>query len=274
MELRNNQAVKIMNLIDVKVLEGAYSELESRWGSFISYSTCTRVYMVTEGTGILKSENEEIIMSPGNVYIIPYGMKFSFKTDTFLKKLWFHVQIPKMVEHDLLNGINRFAIVPFSTDEIKKAIDIFNGTQMSDILYIKSLLSSLLGKAISTYGIDLHAIPEFSETVQKCLEYINENLSVNLSINALCGILGVSKTKLESIFKQEVGISIGKYIDSQIMDMAITQLTNTDLSIKEISYQLGFNDQFYFSRCFRNRYKFTPSGYRKSIKGAFYDSIK
>ncbi|NOS68584.1 MAG: helix-turn-helix domain-containing protein [Verrucomicrobia bacterium] len=47
------------------------------------------------------------------------------------------------------------------------------------------------------------------------------------------------------------------------MQRAVQLLNATELSIKQISDQLGFSDQFYFSRAFRKMHNHSPSEHRR-----------
>ena len=67
-------------------------------------------------------------------------------------------------------------------------------------------------------------------------------------------------------FRQEVGVTLGKYIDDQLMAAAQWQLLKTKVSIGEISDALGYCDQFYFSRRFKQLCGETPLQYRKKIR--------
>ena len=60
----------------------------------------------------------------------------------------------------------------------------------------------------------------------------------------------------------ELGVSIGQYIDSQILFRAKLELELNKLSIAEISEKYGFCDQFYFSRFFKKHIGESPRQYK------------
>ena len=67
------------------------------------------------------------------------------------------------------------------------------------------------------------------------------------------------------IFKKEIGVSVGRYIDDRLMYVAELELRRGEKSINEISDMLGFCDQFYFSRRFSQTYGIPPIKYRKTF---------
>jgi AraC-like DNA-binding protein len=73
----------------------------------------------------------------------------------------------------------------------------------------------------------------------------------------------VSYSYFRKMFKKYTGVSPGQYhLQLRIM-RAKELLISTDKSIKEISYELGFQSIFYFSNMFKKKEGTTPSHFRK-----------
>jgi AraC-like DNA-binding protein len=64
------------------------------------------------------------------------------------------------------------------------------------------------------------------------------------------------------IFKQYFDISINRYRNERRIDRAKFLLTSTEKSIDEISFEVGFEDKYYFSRLFTKLEGVSPLGYR------------
>lgn len=97
--------------------------------------------------------------------------------------------------------------------------------------------------------------------------YIQNNLTLQLSGEQIAQALFTSPSHLYKRFKAETGISLGAYQDKLIFYRATLLLAERQLSLKEISQQLGFCDQYYFSRRFKAQIGMTPSSYRKQHLG-------
>jgi len=76
---------------------------------------------------------------------------------------------------------------------------------------------------------------------------------------ALCAVA----EEMEKLFRKEVGVSVGQYIDDQLMRTAQERLDQTNDSIAKISQSLGFADSYYFSRRFKQLCGITPLRYRR-----------
>ena len=108
-------------------------------------------------------------------------------------------------------------------------------------------------------------IKPYSRDVLQAMAYIQSNPTIQLTGEQIAQAVYVSPSFLYKRFKAEMGISLGAYQDRFIFYRAIQLLADQQLSLKEISQQLGFCDQYYFSRRFKSQLGTTPSRYRKSI---------
>lgn len=101
------------------------------------------------------------------------------------------------------------------------------------------------------------------ETLSSIVDYIENNLSADLSTHALCDRFSVSKTVLYEITKPIMPDGIAKYIRSRRIEKAKTMICETDKSIEEISGLVGFLDSNYFRRLFKQLSGMSANSYRK-----------
>lgn len=80
--------------------------------------------------------------------------------------------------------------------------------------------------------------------------------------------LNLGYSNFRRLFKQYTGFSPGRYITEIRLSKAKEFLTNTDLSVKEISYEVGVENYDYFTTSFRIKTGYTPLAYRAYTKGA------
>ena len=107
-----------------------------------------------------------------------------------------------------------------------------------------------------------------SPVVRTAEELIQNNLSMKLTRRAIAEFCRVSEGKLANCFKNELGVSVTKYIDDLIFMEAMRRLSYTDDPLWSISDDLGFCDQFYFSRRFNELYGESPLKYRKKMQNS------
>ena len=94
-------------------------------------------------------------------------------------------------------------------------------------------------------------------------QYIREHYEDPLSLDLLADKVFLTPHYLSSIFIQEKGIGINKYIKNLRMEKARELLTSTNMKISEICERVGYSNLSYFCRSFRNEYGMTPEQYRR-----------
>jgi signal transduction histidine kinase/DNA-binding response OmpR family regulator len=95
--------------------------------------------------------------------------------------------------------------------------------------------------------------------LEKVIDYIEKNISdSSLGHKEICTDLSVSKTKLYSKVSELTGYSINIFIRIVRLKRAAFLLENSDYSVSEVAYKVGFNDPNYFSKCFKEHYKVSP----------------
>ena len=97
----------------------------------------------------------------------------------------------------------------------------------------------------------------------KLNEMIDQNLSQpDLDVKFLTVQMAMSRTSLYNKIKELTGMGANDYINRRRIDKAIILLTQSDMSITEISEQVGFTYQRYFSTLFKEMKGMTPSQFR------------
>jgi AraC-like DNA-binding protein len=85
----------------------------------------------------------------------------------------------------------------------------------------------------------------------------------DFNIDTLAGMMQLGHTKFYGKMKEITGASPNKYLMNERMRIAAQYLLEGQMTISEISYKVGFQDQSYFNRCFKQKYGTVPSKYGK-----------
>ena len=100
------------------------------------------------------------------------------------------------------------------------------------------------------------------EIIEDVIKYIKENLTSDLSLNAVASL---SSIHFHKCFKAATGKTLHEYVEEQRIKKAAGLLVSTDLTLTEISYECGFSSQSYFSYAFKRKMKMTPREYAKEV---------
>ena len=101
----------------------------------------------------------------------------------------------------------------------------------------------------------------------KKFQYLLTNFLVEYAYADLfADALGISQKQLNRISRKLSGKTACQLAEQRIVSCAMTLLAKTNLPIKEISWQLGYEDQYYFSRMFKKEAGRSPRQYRLQCK--------
>ncbi|MGN6712235.1 AraC family transcriptional regulator [Anaerocolumna jejuensis] len=95
-------------------------------------------------------------------------------------------------------------------------------------------------------------------------DYITLHVSENIKVSELASYFGYSKKYLPAFFRKQSGITIKQHMLQTKMEHAKAELSDTNHSISQVAYNIGFNDVHNFSIAFKKITGLSPSNYRNS----------
>ncbi|MGN7297389.1 helix-turn-helix domain-containing protein [Ferdinandcohnia sp. SAFN-114] len=104
---------------------------------------------------------------------------------------------------------------------------------------------------------------EKATIAEKAEHFIKMNFSEDISIEDISRKLHVHSSHLMRVFKKEKGMTISHYRNLVRIKEAKELLTNSNLSLIEITFIVGFKNQQYFSRVFKEEVGVTPKEYKQ-----------
>ncbi len=110
-----------------------------------------------------------------------------------------------------------------------------------------------------------HAI---SLKIDQIIEYMRQNINGKVTLEELSGIAGLSTFYLSRAFKEATGYPIIMYFNKMKIDKAKELLVEGNKKVKEVAYELGYTNEFYFSRMFKRVEGLSPKEfYSKNVYG-------
>lgn len=148
------------------------------------------------------------------------------------------------------------------TEEAKQAyaqLPFYDGARIQSVSNIATLICKYI-------LLENMLRPNENDGVEKVSTYIRDNLEKPLSIQSIARGTGVSKTVLYKLFHQHFHSTVGSYIKTKRVERSLSLLTDTALSVEEISQRVGFSGASYYSKVFRSQMGVSPLQYRKKNK--------
>lgn len=104
-----------------------------------------------------------------------------------------------------------------------------------------------------------------NERIKLIFNYIRQNFSREVSLPDIASIIHMTPQSFCRFFKKSTKKTFVQFLNEYRMNHAIKLLIDTDLDIKTISYETGFNNLSNFFRVFKRTTGFTPEAYRKNL---------
>ncbi len=151
-------------------------------------------------------------------------------------------------------GVHLIYIDALSNDIVKKIEKCKTEEQCTDVMIY--LIRAYIELVKQT---NLNAYPPI---IQKMLAYINTDLKEDLSLKNFAEHLNVNASYLSTLFSKEVGVNLSDYVNQKRVEHAKKLLSGSDIPIKSVAEECGFQDTHYFCRVFKKISGETPKAYR------------
>ena len=157
-------------------------------------------------------------------------------------------------------GVDDYITKPFSSEFLHARIEnlIAQRRQLQQF-YRSQIISSK-----PDFSLPPLEVKSQEETfLQSLIKLMNDNLdNFDLNIDFLATELGMSRTVFFNKLKILTGFSPVEFVREIRFERAAEYMRDTQLTVSEVSYQVGIEDPRYFSRCFKQKFGMTPSEYR------------
>lgn len=233
---------------------------------------------VTEGMGIFHSASvPEALLKAGDLFLLFPGEWHSYHPlkKTGWKSYWIGFRGKNMddrVRAGFLSPQKPIYHVGYSA-MVNDMYQFGLKTAKEEAAYVQQTLAGVVNLLIGLmYSLErnivLNTNHEHVDMVNKARLRIRESLEDDLTIQQIAAEMGVSYSNFRKLFKEYTGISPSLYQQDLRLQRAKELLTTTDLSIKQIAYQLRFDSPDYFSSKFKAKTGMKPSAFRPIINKA------
>ncbi|HCE43233.1 MAG TPA: hypothetical protein DET40_06775 [Lentisphaeria bacterium] len=229
------------------------------------------IEFVASGEGYLELGKRKYILTPGTVFSYGPGVRHVMRSSSSSPMVKYFIDFAGRNAQGMLS---RISLAPgsirktFDTGQVLKYLEeiIEHGSRGSrnaqgicDALL--ECLMLVLDEKMMPYkkSEGRSAVPTFL----RIKEHMSKNYARTDDIRKIASECGVDVTYLCRLFKRFEHESPYRHILRLKMNDAAKMLQSDDLLIKEVAEKCGYNDQYQFSRCFKNIFAISPASYRR-----------
>lgn len=232
---------------------------------------------VRKGSCILHLDNESVTFREGEIMIITSDVNHLFEAGSEGTTLMQLESLPEIFSYFNFNGegetdgLSPTSVSLFSQEN--RLIKIVNNVRVMRV--VQRIVNELKTKGpyyqylvVMSYAELLILIYRYmneaylpictNESLKKAITYIHLNYHSNIQIKLVAEHSGISERHLRSLFSQHMNLSPLDYLNQIRLNKAVELLRNTEMSIKEVCFQCGFQSPQYFSRIFKQQMGVSP----------------
>ena len=271
-----NENINLELNLDIKLYYCGTGDCENNfsWGPGIKDHY--KLHYVHSGHGIFKVGETTYHLSAGEGFLICPNVLVSYKPDTNTSWNYSWIAFNGVNAETYLNSANLNQNNPvfkcIQEDRINNCFEaIFRSTKCEKSMNLKSLsafydLLSTLIEETSENSPSNNSNNHQETYVKHAIEFIDTNYSRKISIVEIATYVGINRKYLCQLFSNILNVSPQNYLINFRLQKACDLLSNSSLSINEISNSIGYIDQFLFSKVFKKYKGIAPKNYRdKSI---------
>lgn len=224
---------------------------------------------VLSGQGHVRVGSHSSAARQGDLFILPAGFYHEVTADPNPSEPWSYIWlnisgnwILKLLEaYQLLSHI----VIPESglqalfSEAVESAVHKSLEELQSELQMVVMRIIISLSEALRKKGEAL------SPTVQAIKRQLDNRILHSYDSIQLSAQIGMSNKQMNRLFKKEVGTTLYNYVISKKIESAKMMLLDTQLSISEIGFKLGYVDPHYFSNLFYSKTGVRPSTFRSQF---------
>ena len=221
----------------------------------------------TEGKGIIEVGDQIYRLEKSDAFCIPRTVRHKYYADEKepWSILWVHfkgdntnyfpLEERKIVHINSRHSDNRMMVL---FNLLFRVLE--RNYTIGNFIYISQVLSLILSEIYFREKVDESSVRDRHVTM--VIRYMYQHLRENLTLEEISEEVQLSKSYLNAVFKAQTGKSPVEFFIHLKMQEACKLLKSTDYYIYEVSSELGYTDQYYFSRIFKKVVGVSPKDYK------------
>jgi AraC-like DNA-binding protein len=229
------------------------------------------IYCV-EGSGSAQIGDNKYSIDPGNFIVIPAGVPHSYAADEdhAWTIYWIHFKgkISDAMSNLMVKEFKGYkGTVNYSEkrtvlfDEIYTNLEKGYGTE--NIYYANMCLWQFISSFIFDNKFNFITKTATNDISSHAIDFMQKHLDKTLKLSEIAHAVNTSVSHFAAVFRNKTGFAPIEYFNHLKIQKACQYLQFTEDRVREIAYNLGIEDLYYFSRLFKKVMGVSPNEYRK-----------
>ncbi|MEC0231830.1 AraC family transcriptional regulator [Paenibacillus alba] len=244
--------------------------------------------LVAQGQLGVQTKHDYTVMTPGDIMV--FGSSQPHRTHTYapgpLRQIVFQLDLKQHFDLSTMPYLHRFSELTHPLEAFNEVfrdnpavkqeaytlvMQIYEESQSRKIGYelaISAAIKNLLLLLLRNDHRDFSGVTEDSgiSRVRPALDYIDKHLSERITVEDVCSVLNLSYHYFIKYFKKVMGISFVDYVNYKRIKKAERLLLTGDLSIMDVSYEVGILNMAQFYKLFKRHNQCSPKEFKQRMR--------
>lgn len=225
-----------------------------------------------KGAGNVKIQAAEYRVEAGDFVFIPAKMVHRYRADETNPWTIYWVHFKGQVSFALISLLHKQAgsykgFVRSNERVLSLFEEMYNqlarGYGTDNLIYSNMCLWHFLSTFLYNSKHDPSGQSQLKDPIDHAIDFLSKHVENVLTLEAIANQVNLSPSHFSFIFKKKTGFSPIEYFNHLKVQKACQFLLFTNLRVKEIAQELGFDDPYYFSRLFTKVMGMAPNDYRE-----------
>lgn len=226
-----------------------------------------------EGKGKVRIRKAEYIIEAGDFFTIPIKTPHVYEADAQNPWTIYWVHFKGSASSQIVSSIEKQIGLKGFIQYNEKSIELFNemygqlerGYSNDNLMYANMCLWHFLTTFLFNDKYNTSGKLSNKDAADFAIDYLSTNIDRVLTLEEIARNVNLSPSHFSYLFKKKTGFTPIEYFNHLKIQKACQYLLFTNLRIKEISQELGIDDQYYFSRLFTKIMGMAPNEYRHKV---------
>ncbi len=241
------------------------------------YHPCPSLLYIVSGEGQCIIDKQSFSLQSDNVIILKSKQQHCLidspgKSMTVFVIYFSEENIRRNLFNILTQNSPRITVPPYTSNRMRKLLrQMLHAQNHQPVLYeeiIQQCLNDIILK-LARIKLSPQQTTDNKSNDNSCREvlaYIADNLYETFSLPAAAGMAKISQRQFTNICRKLTGKSFNQYINHLRISHASELLTNTDMPVTAIAFEVGYEDLSTFYRAFKRTHNISPTQYRKNAE--------
>jgi AraC-like DNA-binding protein len=254
-------ALQLGNQLQIRITEARRGHADSTWSYANKVEANHKVHLVLDGQARVSSTDRTWILTPGTIAFLPAHLPLGYTCSHFYDWIYVYLEPRFAGMFDPFSRIDR----PVTVYADERDSSLLGGDPLASYFAISAQVHQVIAQVCREFTLDIRSTLAIQSAFRPIANLLSRSKAKRLTVTDLASAMGCAESTLRAMFRDLIGRSPKEFLQASVIQEARSLLTGAK-TVKEIAFEIGFDDEHYFSRFFRGHVGMSPTEYRSSIR--------